>query len=80
MMRYKEASMHMSLAENTETRINSYVVEKVIGTYCHEERMSMKESKTQTCNVSMVMECARSADIPYKISASSLYGWEPVCE
>jgi hypothetical protein len=35
-MRYNEASMYMSLAQNTETRINSYAVEKVIGTYCHE--------------------------------------------
>ena len=81
MMRYSEASMtYLSLAQMTEIKMNSYIGERIIGSFCHDKKMLMNQTETQSCNVSMVMECSKTADIPHKIKTSVFYGWEPVCQ
>ncbi|XP_052102318.1 uncharacterized protein LOC127735918 isoform X2 [Mytilus californianus] len=80
MGRFAEMMWYMNVSQLAHARVNSYVMEKIVGTYCYDEDMWKDQTEHQSCNVSMVMQCAKEVDIPSKISTSVFNGWKPVCE
>ncbi|XP_063434047.1 uncharacterized protein LOC134715647 isoform X2 [Mytilus trossulus] len=80
MGRFAEMMLYMNVSQLAHARVNSYVMEKIVGTYCYDEDMWKDQTGHQSCNVSMVMACAKEVDIPSKISTSVFNGWKPVCE
>ena len=78
MGRFSEMMMYMTPAQLARAGVNSYMMEKIAGTYCHQEDMMKKQmemniTRSQSCNVTMVMQCVKEADIASKLSTAVFY-------
>lgn len=85
MDRFSEMMTYMTPPQLAKASVNSYMMKKIAGTFCDKEDMMRKQmevdmTRTQYCNITMVMQCVREADIAGRLSTAVFYGMLQVCE